>query len=102
MGYFTDRHYLSGEGIRHSRWMGLRGPGFMRWDEVRRVSYSSTWKWFVLEAGDGRKARVSAVMMGLPEFARHVLQHVPEWAVEPETRGMLRQVAGGNLPPVWG
>lgn len=99
--YFTDRHYLSSEGIRYNRLFGL-AHDFMPWSAARKVTYSSMWRWFVLEDADGKKARISVMFMGLPEFAEHVLKYVPQEAVEPKVREMLRQIAGGHLPEVWG
>ena len=52
----------------------------VRWKDVRRVSYSQGMKWFVVETATGAVVRVSAMLTGLPAFARTVLQEVPrDW-----------------------
>lgn len=59
-------------------------------------------KWFRLETRSGKVARVSAMLIGLPDFARLVLRYAPADAIEPDTLPVLRATAEGNPPPIWG
>ncbi|WP_431102536.1 hypothetical protein [Roseateles noduli] len=97
--YFFARHRLSDEAIDYGRRFG--GRGTMRWADVRLVRFSPTMKWFVLEDPSGHKARVSASLAGLPEFARLVLAHVPPEAVDKKTHKLLVDAGLGRRPRVW-
>src|SRR6185436_13978037 len=44
---------------------------------------------------------LSAMLMGLPEFARLLLAHAPREALEPETLRVLQETAEGRLPSAW-
>ncbi len=87
----------------HAEMLSYRTPGGrrrrLRWAELRRVSYSTWFKWFRLEAADGQCARISVQRMGLPEFAEHLLQHAPAAAIDAATRDLLRDTADG-MPPL--
>lgn len=98
--YFFARHRVSDSGIEYGRMMGQRGH--LRWSEVQRVSYAPAMKWFVLEDALGTKVRISAMLLGLPEFARFVLLHVPIEAMEPDTFAVLQSTEQGQPPNVWG
>jgi hypothetical protein len=41
------------------------------------------------------------MLVGLPEFARAALDHVPADAIDDATRVILEATARGDLPPVW-
>src|SRR4029450_4211426 len=79
--YFVGRHEVSDEGMSHG---SLTGRRQFRWTEVSGVRYSPAMKWFRLEIRSGRAARVSAMLVGLPEFARLALAKVPAGAIDPE------------------
>jgi uncharacterized membrane protein YuzA (DUF378 family) len=98
--YFFARHSVSDSGIEYGRLMGQRGS--LRWSDVQRVRFAPVMKWFVLEGSSGSKARISAMLIGLPEFARFVLLHVPIEAIEPDTLAVLRATEKGQPPNVWG
>lgn len=98
--YFLSRHFVTEEGIDYGRLTGRRGK--FEWSEVIEVRYSESMKWFRLRGRSGAVARVSAMVIGLPEFARLVLAHVPADAIDPQTRDVLEATAAGNLPKVWG
>lgn len=98
--YFFARHRVSDQGIEYGRMFG-RG-GSLRWSEVRGVRFSPAMKWFVLEAATGERVRVSAMLVGLPEFARLVVVHVSQEAIEPATRVVLSETEQGRPPSVWG
>lgn len=97
--YFLARHQLSDEAIDYGRRLG--GRGTMRWAEVRRVRFSPTMKWFVLEDAARRKARVSASLVGLPDFAGLALAHVPPEALDKKTHKLLVDASLGRRPRVW-
>jgi hypothetical protein len=98
--YFFARHEVSEEGMQYGRMTGRRGS--FRWSDVRRVRYGNLMKWFTLELESGATVRVSAMLMGLPEFASLALRHVPSAAIDEETRALLLSTAEGNPPNVWG
>jgi hypothetical protein len=45
------------------------------------VRYTPLMKWFRLETQSGNVARVSVMLMGLPEFAGLLLQNAPQGAI---------------------
>lgn len=99
LDYFLARHELSKEGLRYR---GLSGrSGYLKWSDVQRVRYAPAMKWFRLETATGSVARISAMLVGLPEFARLVLAHAPRDAIDEETLPILEATARGNPPPVW-
>ncbi len=91
--YYTDRHKVSEVGILHARWMGFRGREFIPWSDVVRVSYSSLWSSLVLHTSSGRKAYISTMMVGLPELAQRILQHVPSERVDKKARAVLLELS---------
>lgn len=97
--YFFARHRLSDEAIDFGHRFG--GRGTMRWADVRRVRFSPTMKWFVLEDEARIRARVSANLAGLPEFARLVLANVPPEAIDKKTHKLLVDASVGRRPRVW-
>ena len=96
--YFRARHRVSDSGIDFGRMLGERGR--LRWADLRRVHHASFMKWFVLEGRSGTKVRVSFMLLGLPEFARLVLQHVPREVIEPDTLDLLQAAEQGQLPDI--
>ena len=97
--YFAARHEVSPEGLRYGRLIGA--GGFLRWDELRSVRFSSSMKWFRLESQSGTVVRVSVMLMGLPVFAQMLLSNVRSEAIDPTTRMILQATAEGNPPSVW-
>nr|WP_297525608.1 hypothetical protein [uncultured Roseateles sp.] len=97
--YFFARHRLSDEAIDFGRRFG--GRGTMRWADVRLVRFSPTMKWFVLDDQARTRARVSANLAGLPEFARLALAHVPPEAIDSKTHKLLVDASLGRRPRVW-
>jgi len=78
-----------------------RGSPLSRWSDLRTVRYAPVMKWFRLETRSGDVARVSAMMMGLPEFARILQAPSPKRGVEPHTLQMLQSTADGHPLSVW-
>jgi hypothetical protein len=70
--------------------------GILRWSEVRKVRFASVMKWFVLELHSGTTVRVSAMLIGLPEFARLLLRYVPKEAIDPEAHALLLETTQGR------
>jgi hypothetical protein len=97
--FYLARHRLIEGGLEYGRLFGRRGT--IGWNEVTRIHYSPSMKWFRIEAGTGRVARISAMMTGLPEFAKAVLAHVPQSAIAAPTYNVLYQTSEGNPPPIW-
>jgi hypothetical protein len=97
--YLFARHRVSEIGINYGRMLGQRGV--LDWSAVRSVRFAPIMKWFVLTPTSGQPVRVSAMLMGLPEFATQLLAHVPEDRIELHTREVLRQTRAGNPPSVW-
>lgn len=96
MNYIFAKHRVSERGMDYGRMFGQRGR--LRWSDLRRVWYSASMKWFVLEATSGEKVRVSALHLGLPDFARLILLHVPRKAIDPRTVAILEETERGNPP----
>jgi hypothetical protein len=97
--FFLSRHWLVDGGLEHRQLTKRRRR--IEWADVTSVRFSSLNKWFVIETERGHVARISAMMIGLPAFANAVLAHVPESAIDEETRALLVNVAGGVLPELW-
>lgn len=97
--YFVARHHVSVRGIDYGRLTGPRRS--MAWQQVRRLRYSPSMKWFKIESHEGEVARVSAMMLGLPEFARLALAHVPADAIDERTLHLLHDTAAGAPLPTW-
>lgn len=98
--YFFVRHRVSERGMDYGRMFGQRGR--FVWSDVKRVRYASTMKWFAIDLHSGPTVRISAMLMGLPEFARALLVHVPRSAIDDEAYMLLRETEEGRPPSVWG
>jgi len=99
--YFRERHRLEPGGLRYRDALSFRS-GTLRWSAVESVRYSQYSKWFRITAKDGDVVRVSALVMGLPEFAQAVLAEVRPGAIDEATRPILEQTAAGSPPSIWG
>lgn len=98
--HFMERYDLSAAGI---SFRGLlRRPGHVQWAEVERIQYSRMLLWFVLHVRGGRRLRVSVMLAGIPEFARHLLRHAPAAAIGPDVRPILESSARGAPPSLLG
>ena len=98
--YFRVRHEVSEEGLSYGRL--FRRRGYLKWSDLRSVTYAPTMKWFRLETHAGEVARISAMLIGLPEFARLLLAHAQRGAIDAQTLPILEATAAGDPPPVWG
>jgi len=97
--YFLGHHQVSEEGLSYGRLTGRRG--YLKWADLRRVKYAPTMKWFRLETQSGDVARISAMLIGLPEFGRLLLSHAPPQVIDAKTLLILQATADGNPPSVW-
>ena len=100
LDYRNSRHTLLADGMQFGRMFGAKGV--LRWNAVHRLRYSHSAKWFRIDLADGGVVRVSAMLMGLPEFARAALSQVSATAIDSETRTVLEETAAGHLPKIWG
>jgi hypothetical protein len=98
--FFVVRHKVSDEGLAYRKLSGQRG--FLRWSELRTVRYGAGMKWFRLETHDGVVVRISAMLMGLPEFARALLRGAPTASIDSAALPILEETAEGNPPSLWG
>jgi Bacterial PH domain len=76
--YFLARHRTDADGL--SCWTCFSGRKRMAWSDARDVRFAAAKKWFRLRDGSGSTARISFMLMGLPEFARLLLAHAPPQA----------------------
>jgi hypothetical protein len=94
LDYFLDWCEFSAEGMNYGRLTG--GRGYLRWADIRHVRYSPVMGWLRLESSAGDVARIRLMLVGLPEFARLVLDHVPSAAIESDARPVLQGIAKGH------
>jgi hypothetical protein len=86
--YFLARHDVSEEGLSYGRLTGRRG--YLKWSDLSRVNYAPGMKWFRLETESGEVARISAMLRGLPEFARLLLARTPAHAIDADALSVLQ------------
>jgi hypothetical protein len=99
LDYFMARHRLSDDGLAYRKLIGT--TGFLRWSELKSIRYAQMMKWFRLETATGDILRISAMLIGLPEFARALLVAAPADAMDADTRRVLEATAQGNPPSLW-
>lgn len=97
--YYFARHEVLADGMAYGGIFGKRGR--FTWSQVTRMRYNAGAKWFVLDLHSGTRVRISAVLLGLPEFAAAVLAHVPRSVIDDATHGLLQETAAGNPPSIW-
>ena len=98
--YFVVRHVLLPEGLQYTPL--VKKSGSFRWNDVAHIRYSPSAKWFRIDLKDGRVVRISAMLMGLPEFASAVLHAVPPSSIDPLAGPVIERTAAGNPPSIWG
>jgi hypothetical protein len=98
-GFFLEKYEVSEDALSGTNFAGVRK--YIRWSELRAVRYAPLMKWFRLETQSGNVARVSVMLMGLPEFAELLLQNAPQGAIDAGTLDVLRATAAGNPPSIW-
>jgi hypothetical protein len=94
--YSRARDELTLDGLDFGRLLGPRGS--LKWRNVTRLTYSRGLRWFRIETASGEVVRISAMLTGLPEFARAVLEQVPSYAIDDSAREVLRACGQGELP----
>ncbi len=97
--YVLARHRADAGGL--SYWTYFGGQKRMAWSDVREVRFVVAMKWFRLRDGRGGTARISTMLVGLPEFAGLVLAHAPPHAIDSQSRELLEATAAGYPPPPW-
>ena len=100
LAFFTDKHEVSELGLHYTPILRI-GMKHMDWAQVKSIRYARFLKWFAIKSSDGETARLSVMLMGLPEFARLALLHAPADALDERTKEILRVTAEGNPPSVW-
>jgi hypothetical protein len=98
-GVFLEQYEASPDRLVGTNFIGIRKQ--LRWSELKSVRYSLMMKWFRLETQSGNVIRISAMLTGLPEFARLLLASAPAQTIDSETSELLRATAAGNPPSVW-
>jgi hypothetical protein len=58
-------------------------------------------KWFKIQTSSGEIARISSMLVGLPEFAQAVLSNVSTEAIDSNTLSILEATASGFPPTLW-
>lgn len=96
--YCFVRHELSDEGMQFK--LSFRPSATFSWNDVEHVVLNRRFGWYRVTLRSGETVRISCLLMGLPEFARTLLQHVPSARVEPSTRLTLEEAAAGRLQPL--
>lgn len=96
--YFLVHHHVDSQGMDCARLLGPRRR--FAWADVERVDFNQSMNWYRLKLASGDTVRVSGAMMGLPIFARHVLDHVPQQRLDLQVRPMLDRAAIGELHPL--
>lgn len=97
--YYFARHVVDERGMDYGRPSGQRGR--FAWGEVRCVAFNKRMNWYRLELESGVTVRVAGTQMGLPEFAAHVLRHVPSAHIDPPVLAMLERASQGKLHGLW-
>jgi len=97
--YFFARHHLNREGLDYGKLHGQRG--FIRWSDIREITYKPRMGWFRLQTETGSSIKISVTLLGLPEFAQHVLVKVDPERLNDLTRAVLTEIAAGKKPESW-
>ena len=97
--YFMTKHQVAEDGLAYRKLVGTRK--YLQWSDLRDVRYAPVLKWFRLETRSGDVARISVMLMGLPEFAHLLLAEAPEDAIDSDTLRILQATAEGKPPSVW-
>lgn len=97
--YFFVRHRVSDDGMDCGRLFGRRIA--FAWRDVNRVRYATGMKWFAIDLRSGVTVRISAMLTGLPAFARTLLAQVPRGAIDDDAHALLRETERGRPPSVW-
>ncbi|TXH77398.1 MAG: hypothetical protein E6Q88_01395 [Lysobacteraceae bacterium] len=98
--YVYARHAVSAAGL--SYWTYFGGAKFMAWDTLREVRFTHAMRWFRVENSSGDVARLSVMLIGLPDFAAALLEYAPDTTViDDETLAILQATAAGHPPPAW-
>lgn len=98
-GYLLEKHEVADEGFTSRNLTGARIS--LQWSDLRSVRYAPSMKWFRLETNSGKIARISALVMGLPEFAQLLLKNAPQASIDSSTLDVLNATAAGNPPSAW-
>ena len=98
LDYFLTWYDVSAGGLNYGRLTG--GREYLKWADVRRVTYARVMNRFRLETYSGHVARVPLRLVGFPEFARIVRRDVPSLAIARSALPVLQASANGVPPAV--
>jgi len=99
ISYFTDRHQATATELRFKPFFAERTT--MRWRDVSSVRYVRRFRWFRVAGPPGKIARISIMLLGVPDFARLLLSGVPTSAISPDALPILQETAAGRPPSSW-
>jgi Bacterial PH domain len=94
-----EHYQVTDDGIQYQP--PFRRGGFLKWSDVKRVRYSITNKWFRLDGVNGEVVRISVMLLGLPDFARVLFDHVSDGVIEPSAEPVLNATREGHPPSLW-
>jgi hypothetical protein len=89
--YLFGKHEFTADGILYRPMIAQRL--YLFWRDVTSVHYARMMRSFVLNGESNRAVRVSDQLLGLPGFARAVLDHVPPSAIDESSRMVLSAIA---------
>jgi hypothetical protein len=75
-----------------------KGHGYVKWEEVRTVSFSEPLGWFVIQTSDGRTIRVTSRLYGMENMAQALLANVPRSHFETRAHSVLADRVSGHPP----
>lgn len=93
--YYLGRHFVDDLGVEYGRVLGQRD--YFRWDDVVQVAYNDDMEWYRIDLLSGATVRISARMIGLSVFARHMYAHVPDTRFQSRSRSLLRKAANSEI-----
>lgn len=98
--YYVVRVEVSESGMTWRKLSGARKE--LKWVDVKTVRYSNSMKWFRVETMNGDVARISLMLMGLPQFAQLLWNNAPAQAFDALSKETIQRTADGNPPSIWG
>ena len=98
LAWLFERIDVSPAGMRRRTPLGTLQA--VAWADIEALLWSPTMKWLRVEGRDGAVLRISAMLTGWPELAQALLALAAHARMDEETRGLLRDAARGELPPI--
>lgn len=74
--FFTVKIWVGPFGIRGtSGWLGKRE---YQWHEIKKITYSPVFRWFIVSSSNKNQLRVSAMITGVDKFQEIFKEHLPK------------------------